>query len=117
LLYSGVIGIGISLLLVLCNPEVGDYAGLSGVLFGLYLLGAFSLYARDRLIALLIIAALVIKVALEQAGFDNLNSGELIGARVIVDAHLYGLLVAIAIAIALGWARYTMNNRPETQSN
>ncbi|MCP4469609.1 MAG: hypothetical protein GY815_02795, partial [Gammaproteobacteria bacterium] len=30
------------------------------------------------------------------------NSGALIGARVIVDAHLYGLLMAIAIALV--WA-------------
>jgi rhomboid family GlyGly-CTERM serine protease len=115
LLSSVAIGIGISILLALCNPEVRDYAGLSGVLFGLYLLGAFNLYARDRLIALLIIAALAIKVAMEQTGFYDFNSGALIGARVIVDAHLYGLLMAIAIALV--WARYTMNHRPETQSN
>jgi len=115
LLCSTVIGIGISLLLMLHNPQLRDYAGLSGVLFGLYLLTAFSLYARDRLIAVLIIAALVIKVAMEQTGLYDFNSSELIGARVIVDAHLYGLLMAIAIALV--WARYTMNYRPETQSN
>jgi rhomboid family GlyGly-CTERM serine protease len=115
LLYSVVLGIGIALLLMLNNPEVSDYAGLSGVLFGLYLLAALSLYARDRLIALLIIAVLVIKVAMEQTGFYDFNSGALIGARVIVDAHLYGLLTAIAIALV--WARYTMNHRLETQSN
>lgn len=106
---------GISLLLVLNNPEVGDYAGLSGVLFGLYLLAALRLFARDRLVAVLIIAALAGKVLLEQYSEYGFDSGILIGARVIVDAHLYGLLTAIAIALAS--ARYTMNHRSETQSN
>jgi len=115
LLCSVAIGAGISILLALNNPEVSDYAGLSGVLFGLYLLGAISLYARDRLIAVLIVAVLVVKVAMEQTGFHDFNSSALIGARVIVDAHLYGLLVAIAIALV--WSRYTMNHCPDTQSN
>jgi rhomboid family GlyGly-CTERM serine protease len=108
-------GIGISFLLAVFNPEVRDYAGLSGVLFGLYVLTAFSLFARDRLIAVLIVAAIVIKVLMEQFSFYDFNSGKLIGARVIIDAHLYGLLMAIAIALV--WATYTMNHDPTRQSN
>ena len=115
LICSVVIGLGISLMLALNNPEVRDYAGLSGVLFGLYLLTALSLYPRDRLIAVLIIAALLVKVGSEQFTSLEFNSSELIGARVIHDAHLYGLLMAIAIALAS--ARYTMNHRPDRQSN
>ena len=115
LLYCVVLGAGISTLLVLNNPEVRDYAGLSGVLFGLYLLAACSLYARDRLIAVLIIIAIVARVLMEQFHFYDFNSGKLIGAQVIVDAHLYGLIMAIAIALA--WATYTMNHRPHRQSN
>ena len=102
LLYTASMAVGISVLLMLFNPEVPDYAGLSGVLFGLYLLAALSLYSRDRLIAVLIIVAIVGKVLMEQFSFYDFNSGELIGARVIVDAHLYGL--SMAIAIALVWA-------------
>jgi rhomboid family GlyGly-CTERM serine protease len=115
LLCCVIMALGISFLLTVFNPEVRDYAGLSGVLFGLYMLGAFSLYARDRLIAVLIIAAIVIKVLMEQFKFYDFNSGELIGARVIVDAHLYGLLMAIAIALV--WTTYTMNHGPTRQSN
>jgi rhomboid family GlyGly-CTERM serine protease len=115
LLCCVIMAVGISLLLMLFNPEVGDYAGLSGVLFGLYMLTGLDLYARDRLIAVLIIAAIVIKVLMEQFQFYDFNSGELIGARVIVDAHLYGLL--IAIAIALTWATYTMNLSQPRQSD
>jgi rhomboid family GlyGly-CTERM serine protease len=115
LLYCVIMAIGISILLALYNPDVIDYAGLSGVLFGLYMLTALSLYSRDRLISVLIIAAIVIKVVMEQFSFYDFNSGELIGARVIVDAHLYGLLMAIAIA--LGWATYTMNHSQTRQSD
>ena len=112
---SVIMAIGVSIMLAIYSPEVGDYAGLSGVLFGLYMLTALDLYARDRLIAVLIIAAIVIKVLMEQFNFYDFNSGELIGARVIVDAHLYGLLMALAIALA--WATYTMNHSQSRQSD
>ena len=113
LLYTLVMALGISLLITLFNPEVSDYAGHSGLLYGLFVLGAISLYPRDRLIAVLVIAAIVIKVLMEQFNFYDFNTGGLIGARVIVDAHLYGLLMAIAIAAA----RYTMNQNLNRQSN
>ena len=107
--------LGISLMLTLYNPEVSDYAGYSGVLYGLYLLAAINLFSGDRLVAGLIIAAIVIKVFMEQFQIYDFNTGDIIGARVIVDAHLYGLLMAIAIA--LGWATYTMNHGQNKQSD
>ena len=110
-----VMGVGISALLAVFNPEVRDYAGLSGVLFGLYVLTALSLYARDRLIAVLILVAIFVKILMEQFTTYDFNSGKLIGATVIIDAHLYG--VTMAIAIALVWATYTMNHRQSRQSN
>jgi rhomboid family GlyGly-CTERM serine protease len=115
LITSLCLGLGISLLVTLYNPEVSDYAGHSGLLYGLYVLGALSLYARDRLIAVLVIAAIVIKVLIEQFAPFDFDTGELIGARVIVDAHLYGLLLAIAIALV--WTTYTMNHGPTEHSN
>jgi rhomboid family GlyGly-CTERM serine protease len=107
--------IGISIMLTLFNPEVRDYAGYSGVLYGLYVLAAISLFSGDRLIAGLIIAAIVIKVFMEQFKFYDFNTGNIIGARVVIDAHLYGLLMAIAIALV--WATYTMNYGPNRQSD
>lgn len=115
LVNSITIAVGISIMLTLLNPEVIDYAGLSGVLYGLYMLAALSLFPRDRLVAVLIIVAIVGKVFMEQFKIYDFNSGDIIGARVIVDAHLYGLLMAIAIALI--WATYTMNHSPNRQSN
>jgi rhomboid family GlyGly-CTERM serine protease len=102
-------GLGISLLVTLFNPEINDYAGHSGILYGLYVLGGIGLFPRDRLIAVLVIAAIVIKILF--------NTGELIGARVIVDAHLYGLLMAIVIALVWSIYTYTMNQGSTQQSN
>ena len=102
--------LGISILFTLQNPELHWYVGFSGVLFGLYFLAAVDLYARDRLIALLMGGAIVGKVVLEQYTGFEVTSSELIGAPVIVDAHFYGLMLAIAIALA--WRTYTMNHRP-----
>ena len=115
LLYGVLLSIGVSLLIAFNNPELRDYAGLSGVLFGFYLLAALQLFPRDRLVAALIVAALAVKVGLEQFTDYGFDSGALIGARVIVDAHLYGLLTAIAIALA--WAGYTINQSTGKQSN
>jgi len=109
------IGIGISTLFTLQNPNLHWYVGFSGVLFGLYFLAAHDLYARDRLIALLMGGAIVIKIILEQYTSIDLDSSAIIGAPVIVDAHLYGLLMAIAIALI--WSTYTMNHSQNRQSN
>lgn len=110
-----IMGLVISILVTVNNPDIRDYAGHSGILYGLYVLGAFSLYRRDRLIAVLIIAAILVKIGMEQFAPFDFDTGKLIGATVIVDAHLYGLLSAIAIALV--WSTYTMNHRTTEQSN
>ena len=115
LVSSLVIAIGISIMLTWYNPEVRDYAGYSGVLYGLYVLAAIGLFSSDRLVAGLVITMIVIKVMMEQFEFYDFNTSDIIGAHVVVDAHLYGLLMAIAIALV--WAMYTMNHGPNQQSN
>ncbi len=112
---SLIMGLGISILATLYNPEIRDYSGHSGILYGLYVLGGLSLFPRDRLIALLVIAAIVVKISIEQLSSFDFTTSELIGAHVLIDAHLYGLLIAIAIALV--WSTYTMNHSPGEQSN
>ncbi|MCP4984403.1 MAG: rhombosortase [Gammaproteobacteria bacterium] len=114
-LQSLCLALGISILFTLQNPELYRYVGFSGVLFGLYFLAAHDLYARDRLIALLMGGTIVTKVIIEQYTTLEFSTADIIGAPVIVDAHLYGLLIAIAIALVL--ATYTMNHSPIRQSN
>ena len=109
------LALGISILTTLFNPEIGNYAGHSGVLYGLFILGAVSLFPRDRLIAVLVAAAIVIKVLMEQFQFYDFNTSGLIGARVVVDSHLYGTLMAICIALLQAGVK--MNHRSTESSN
>lgn len=104
--YHFVLALGISVLFTLLNPELQWYAGYSGVLYGIYLLAAIDLYQRDKLIGALLASAIVIKIILEQTGGFNVDSSEIIGTPVIIDAHLYGIL--LAISIALGQRVYTI---------
>jgi len=98
--YNMYLAIGISTLFTLRNPELHWYVGYSGVLFGIYLLAADDLYRRNRTIALLLGTAIVIKVVLEQFSDIKIGGGDIIGIPVIIDAHLYGLLLGLSIALA-----------------
>lgn len=98
--YNMYLAIGISTLFTLRNPELHWYVGYSGILFGIYLLAADDLYRRNRAIALLLGTAIVIKVVLEQFSDIRIGAGDLIGIPVIIDAHLYGLLLGLSIALA-----------------
>ena len=107
--YHLILALGISILFYLRNPQLEWYAGYSGVLFGLYLLAAIDLYPHEKIIALLLAAAISIKVILEQTSDLKLDSSEFIGSPVIIDAHLYGILLGLTIALVQ--RAYTIGDR------
>jgi rhomboid family GlyGly-CTERM serine protease len=114
IVYNLILALGISILFTFINQRLGWYSGYSGVLFGLYFLAADDLYSREKLIALLLGATITIKVILEQTSDLKINTSELIGSPVIIDAHLYGLLLGISIAITqraytIGYQRLKTN--------
>ena len=104
--YNLMLATGISILFTWFNPELGWYVGYSGVLFGFYILAAIELFKSERLIALLLGIGVCSKIVLEQTSDATVTSSDLIGVPVIIDAHLYGLL--LALAIALGNQAYTI---------
>lgn len=108
--YNILLAIGISMLFTWLNPELDWYVGYSGVLFGLFLLAAIELFKTERIIALLLGTGVCIKVALEQISSVNITTSDFIGVPVIIDAHLYGLLIAafIQLAFALVKQAYTI---------
>ena len=105
-IYHFLLVLGISILFTLLNPELQWYAGYSGVLYGIFMLAAIDLYQRDKLIAGLLGIAISTKILLEQVGGFNVTSSEFIGTLVVIDAHLYGAL--LALSIALGERVYTI---------
>ncbi len=114
LVYHGILSVGISLLLTLRNPELNWYVGYSGLLFGLYVIGAIDLFQRDRLISLLVLVFILGKVGLEQMSDLKVTNDELIGTPVIVDAHLYGVLLAFIITV-VQWI-YSLRLKSKNQS-
>jgi rhomboid family GlyGly-CTERM serine protease len=100
IVYNILLAVGISMLFTWLNPELDWYVGYSGVLFGVFLLAAIELFKTERVIALLLGIGVCIKVILEQNSSVTVTSSEFIGVPVIIDAHLYGLLLAVVMALS-----------------
>ncbi len=79
--------------LFLFSLGVKWYAGLSGVLHGLIVYGALEAWRRDRRwIWLAAIALVALKVSLEEWRGAPGGLAELVGAPIVVRAHLYGAI-------------------------
>ncbi len=90
--------------------------GLSGVLHGLLLIGACDLWRRGELLGPVLLVICVVKVAWEQWIGGGTPTEQLIGARVVVDAHLWGLLGGAGYWLAeAGWRRRRMNSTAPDQ--
>ena len=99
LITSLAVGIGIYWF----TPELTWYAGLSGSLYGLYIIGATSsLCNKDYISSIPVLILVPGKLLLDanQKGMTH-ASAELIDAPIATDAHLYGFLSAIVISIVI----------------
>ncbi len=84
--------LAVSIGLLILDPFLNWYVGLSGVLHGLFITGAVSGIRRgDRREAILLIA-IVGKLLWEQAYGPMPGTADMAGGPVIVDAHLYGAI-------------------------
>ncbi|TCM70819.1 rhomboid family GlyGly-CTERM serine protease [Acinetobacter calcoaceticus] len=81
-------------------PNIEAYAGLSGVLHGLYVAVAifYLQFAKERKFALLVLGLVGAKLIWENT-FGSLQTAELIGSPVLVEAHLVGAIWGGAISI------------------
>lgn len=74
-------------------PQIERYVGLSGVIHALYAAGAVSLLAtRERGFAWVLLVLLVVKLTMENYGQGISLTADMIGGRVLVQAHLYGAI-------------------------
>jgi len=91
--------IGLSLFWL--NPEIARYAGLSGVLYGLFSLFALqAVFKRDYLLGYAVFFAISSKLLWENIDPSiNSHNAVLINARVASEAHLYGYLAALLYVI------------------
>ena len=97
----------------LFEPRIHWYAGLSGAIYGLYLIGAHTAYrADDKLVAIGVAILIVGKAVFDHWVGPIQNNSELIGARVVTESHLYGIGTAI-IMIGLV-SLYQLFNKPKS---
>ncbi len=107
------LGVGIGLLLF--DPHLSWYVGLSGALYGLLLGGAIAEFRNHKFIACLIGAYTIGKVVWEQI-YGAVESSETItGGNVIVNAHLYGMIAGGVAVLILLTVEYKLTKRSAAQ--
>ena len=90
---------GVGICIHLFEPRIHWYAGLSGAIYGLYLIGANTAYrAGDKLIAISITILIIGKVLFDHWIGPIQDNADLIGARVVTESHLYGIATAIVLS-------------------
>ncbi len=96
---TSMLGVGTGLLLF--DPQLNWYVGLSGVLYGLLLGGAIADFRNQRIIATILIIYTVGKIVWEQIYGAVESSEKITGGNVIVNAHLYGMVCGGLAALLL----------------
>ena len=87
----------------LFNPEIVTYAGLSGVLHGLFILAVVMTDQYHRAFKVLLLALWGGKVLLElSGGMDLSGRSDLLGVAVATDAHLYGVIGGLVLMVLRG---------------
>lgn len=88
------------------NPNIIWYVGLSGLLHGLFIAGGLRLLSTERNFALILTAAIVIKLGYEQVYGSLPGTSEMSGGPVVVDAHLYGAIGGAAAYLIITLLRF-----------
>jgi len=100
--------VGLSACLYYLDSSISWYAGLSGILHGLFAWGVTADLRARRHIGAVLVVGLLAKLLLEQNFGAAAASERLIGYPVVVDAHLYGAAIGSLIgALMLNLQRQT----------
>ena len=81
---------------LLLDGRLDRYVGLSGVLHGLFIMGAWWEMKQHRYSGLMLLVLITAKLIWEQAFGALPGSEQMTGGRVAVNAHLYGALAGVA---------------------
>lgn len=111
LLQIFLLSMGISMCVFWLNPQLQYYVGLSGVLHGLFAWGVVVDFYYKRKTAILLLIGLIVKLSLEQLGFNSDSTANLIGIAVAYNVHLYGALLGLVMGVI-----YVLIKRPSHES-
>ncbi|MGB9430222.1 MAG: rhombosortase [Gammaproteobacteria bacterium] len=107
LIVLGALGVGIGLLL--WDPDLRWYVGISGALNTLWISGAMVLMARRDWLGWVLAIFLVLKLTYEQLWGPLPGSVATTGGPVVVDAHLYGtcagVILGLGMLVQLWWRK------------
>lgn len=100
-----VLALSVGVCLHLLEPTILWYAGLSGAIYGLYLIGArTALKVNDYLLGIGTAALIISKVCFDHWLGPIQDNSQLIEARIVTEAHLYGVIAGLTL-IAFDEAR------------
>lgn len=91
----------VSIGLYVLNPEVKSYVGLSGVLHGLFIVGAYKELKHFPVSGWLLLGVFAVKLAWEQMYGAMPGSESVVNGVVLVDSHLYGAIAGVAFIAIL----------------
>lgn len=91
----------ISLCLFLFEPTVAWYVGLSGVLHALFCIGVCDELKNKDKWGWILGAGFIAKILFEQFNGPSLSTESLIGATVLINAHLYGAIAGAVYFLSL----------------
>jgi rhomboid family GlyGly-CTERM serine protease len=80
--------------LLLFNPSITWYVGLSGCLYGLLVYGGLATLRTQPLLSSAVLIIIMVKLGYEKL-VGPLPGYDIIGASVITDAHLYGAIMGL----------------------
>ncbi|OTG67441.1 rhombosortase [Acinetobacter silvestris] len=88
-------------------PNVEAYAGLSGVLHGLYVACAmyYLQFKKERKFSTIVLCLVLAKIIWENT-FGSLQTAELIGSPILVEAHFLGAIGGLCVAVIYFSIRY-----------
>jgi rhomboid family GlyGly-CTERM serine protease len=93
-------GVGFSLYFF--NPELYWYAGLSGALYGLFIIGAvYALIDKDFMTGIAIIVVIPTKIIWDHTHHTAQLNSDLIGVPVSTDSHIYGISTAFLLGFLI----------------
>ena len=98
-----VLALGVGILLVVASPRATNYAGLSGVLYGLFVWVLAPRAWRGDRVALIVLLAVIARIGWQMLHPPLEAQRALIGGDVLVEAHLYGALCALVLCLCQ-WA-------------
>lgn len=96
----------LSLCLSVALPDLLRYAGLSGILHGIYVSAAIHAWVTrsDLLVVRIFCIGLFVKLVLENMMYEP-STAELIGAPVLTQAHYFGVALVLMLSAVLGHFR------------